>query len=76
MNYVGELALETGLDLNGENQTVGLLRAFAPKCRAPRHAHTCTTHGLPATEHLSTLRGRRLREAQGQGLLVSGPVLR
>src|ERR1035437_6657432 len=75
MIYLPNLMLVSGLDLNVESQTVGFLRAFAPNCHAPRQARICATHALSATEHVSALRGRPPRRAQGQGLLVPGPVL-
>jgi hypothetical protein len=55
MIYLPNLVLESGLDLNVESQTVGFLRAFAPNRHAPRPARICTTHALPASEHVSAL---------------------
>src|SRR5665647_1734579 len=70
------LMLKSGLDLNVEMQTCGFLRVSAKNHHAPRHARICATHALSATEHVSTLCGRPSGRTQGQGLFVSGSVLR
>src|ERR1035437_2382172 len=70
------LVFESGLDLNVESQTWGFSRISAKNHHAPRQARIRATHALFATEHISALRGRPPRRAQGQGLLLSGPVLR
>src|ERR1035437_1814039 len=70
------LVFESGLDLNVEMQTCGFLRVSAQNHQAPRHARICATHALSAAEHVSTLCGRPSGRTQGQGLLVSGSVLR
>ena len=70
------LVFQSGLDLNVESQTGGFSRISAQNPHAPRQARICATHALPAAEHVSPLCGRAQRRTQGQGLLVSGSVLR
>ena len=76
MIFLVNLMFQSGLDLNIESQTGGFSRIPAQNPHAPRQARICATHGLPATEYVSPLCGRSPRGAQGQRLLVPGPVLR
>ena len=71
------LSVEAGLDLNVEPQTSSPLRGCPARGGdASRQARICAGHGTPAAVDVSALRGALRRRAQGQELLVSGPVLR
>ena len=75
MIHLQNLVFQSGLDLNVERQTYGLLRSCAKGRYAPRQARVFSAHGLSANEHLSALCCQASWRAQGQGLLVPGSIL-
>ena len=68
--------LGSGLDLNVERQTCGLMRCHAKDRHAPRQACIFAAHGVLAAEYISPPRECPSWGAQGQGLLLPGSVLR
>ena len=75
MIYLGFLAFQSGLDLNFDSMTYGLLRRHAKDRNEPRQACFLSTHGLLAAEHVSPLRGQAPRRSQSSRLHLHGPVL-
>ena len=65
----------SGLDLNAEVQTSGLLRTSAEGSHASRHARVRTGDGAFASEHLSPLLSGASRRSQGAGILLPRSVL-
>jgi hypothetical protein len=55
MNYLQNLAFQSGLDLNVERQTYGLLRDGAKGRYTPRQARVFSAHGLFAHELLAAV---------------------
>src|SRR2546425_5095877 len=76
MIFLHKLMFLFGLDLNVEAQNWRFLRISAEGSYASRQARFLAAHDLFAVDHLSTLRGSPSRRTQGQGLFLSGSVLR
>ena len=66
MIYFGFLAFQSGLDLNFDPMTYGLLHVHAKDRHEPRQACFLPTHDIPATEHFSPLRDYTSRLSQGK----------
>src|ERR1035438_1954766 len=66
----------SGVDLNVEAQTLGLLRTSAEGSHASRHARVCASYGPLAAFHVSPLRGCASRRSQSAGILLPRSVLR
>ena len=75
MTYLGFLAFQSGLDLNFDSMTYGLLRSHAKDRNEPRQACFLSTHGVSAPEHFPSMRGRSQRRSQGSRFHLHGPVL-
>ena len=75
MIYLGFSRFLSGLDLNFDSMTYGLLRLHAKDPHEPRQACFLSTHGLLAIEHFSPMRSHSPWRSQGPRFHLHGSVL-